>query len=77
MSNKWEEAEERDLQLEEGDFKAGQRWDQDPEYRVEPDDFPEPPYVRVGTCLNCGRTMYGHELGDKVWAEDCECHDGP
>ena len=47
----------------------------DPEYSVEPSDFPEPPYVKVGKCLNCGRPIYGFKIGEKYHGVVCECWD--
>jgi hypothetical protein len=33
----------------------------------------EQTYQRVGTCLNCGRAMYGYVINGKSYAEECEC----
>lgn len=33
----------------------------------------EQTYQRVGTCLNCGRAMYGYVIAGKSYAEECEC----
>ena len=47
----------------------------DPEYSVEPSDFPDPDdYLeRIGTCLSCGRPVWGLYIEGKPHPVDCPC----